>query len=125
MNNHANETIQNRALVKQSSWITDQYRTNSEGVKEYRVATGEWIDSHDVIFIKDIKGIVNVDETSSYYTIYNIDREIVKNRGLGKDTSWVTDKQAIDPNGNIYYRVANNEWIKQTDGVYIDNNAWY
>ncbi|WP_334341624.1 beta strand repeat-containing protein [Companilactobacillus sp. HBUAS56275] len=125
LKNWTNETVKNRALIKQSSWKTDQYRTNRAGVKQYHVATNEWIDSHDVTFIKDIKGIVNVDETSSYYTVYNIDREVVTNRALKKDTSWLTDRQAIDPAGNVYYRVATNEWIKQVKGVYLDTNAWY
>src|SRR5699024_1697951 len=29
LNNHANETIQNRALSEDSSWVTDQYRVNN------------------------------------------------------------------------------------------------
>lgn len=125
LNNQANETIGNRALAKESSWVTDQYRTNSAGVKEYRVATGEWIDAHDVTFIKDIKNIVNVDETSSYYNLYDIDREVNGSRALEKKTSWQADKKAVDPDGNVYYRVATNEWVKQVKGVYLDTSAWY
>lgn len=125
LNNQANEAIGNRALAKESSWVTDQYRTNSAGVKEYRVATGEWIDAHDVTFIKDIKNIVNVDETSSYYNLYDIDREVNGSRALEKKTSWQADKKAVDPDGNVYYRVATNEWVKQVKGVYLDTSAWY
>lgn len=125
LNNQANGTISNRALAKKSSWITDQYRTNRAGVKEYRVATGEWIDARDVTFIKDIKNVVNVDETSSYYSLYNIDGEVNSSRALEKNTSWQTDKKAIDPEGNVYYRVATNEWVKQIKGVYLDTYARY
>ncbi|WP_056967797.1 beta strand repeat-containing protein [Companilactobacillus kimchii] len=125
LKNRANETVNKRALIEQSSWLTDQYRTNRAGVKQYRVATNEWIDSRDVTFIKNIKGIVNVNEASSYYKLYNIDREVIKNRALQKDTSWLADKEAIDPAGNVYYRVATNEWVKKVEGVYLDTNAWY
>ena len=125
LKNWTNETVKNRALIKQSSWLTDQYRTNRAGVKQYHVATNEWIDSHDVTFIKNIKGIVNVNEASSYYKLYNIDREVINNRALQKDTSWLADKEAIDPAGNVYYRVATNEWVKKVEGVYLDTKAWY
>jgi len=50
LNNRANNTVKNRALGENTGWITDQYRTNREGVKQYRVATGEWSDSHYVYF---------------------------------------------------------------------------
>lgn len=125
LNNRENSIIKNRALAEKSAWVTDQYRTNKVGVKQYRVATNEWIDSHDVIFIKKHKGIVNVDETKSFYNLYNIEEHLITNRAVGERSSWYTDATAEDYNGNIYYRVANNEWIKQTDGVYIDTNAWY
>ena len=126
LNNHANETIQNRALSEDSGWITDQYRVNNRtGVKQYRVATGEWIDSHDVIFVKDVQMIVNVDETKDYYSLYDIQKNTNSNRALEKKTSWLTDKVAIDYDGSTYYRVATNEWVKQENGVHLDTSVWY
>ncbi|WDT65599.1 hypothetical protein NV391_11675 [Companilactobacillus crustorum] len=64
LNNRANKTVKNRALSEDTSWITDQYRTNREGVKQYRVATGEWIDSNDVYFAE--KPIDNEDDWTYY-----------------------------------------------------------
>ena len=126
LNNHANETIQNRALSEDSGWITDQYRVNNRtGVKQYRVATGEWIDSHDVIFVKDVQMIVNVDETKDYYNLYDIQKNTNSNRVLEKKTSWLSDKVAIDYDGSTYYRVATNEWVKQENGVHLDTSVWY
>lgn len=126
LDNHANETIQNRALSENSDWITDQYRVNNRtGVKQYRVATGEWIDSHDVIFIKDVQMIVNVDETKDYYNLYDIQKNTNINRALEKKTSWLTDKVATDYDGSTYYRVATNEWVKQENGVHLDTVVWY
>lgn len=125
LNNQANGIIGNRALAQKSAWITDQYRTNKAGVKQYRVATGEWIDSHDVIFVKAAKRIVNVDATKSYYNLYSIEEHLVNNRALNKKTSWYTDATAEDADGNVYYRVSTNEWVKQVDGVHLDTSAWY
>ena len=126
LNNHANETIQNRALSENSGWITDQYRVNNRtGVKQYRVATGEWIDSHDVIFVKDVQMIVNVDATKDYYNLYDIQKNTNSNRALEKKTSWLSDKVAIDYDGSTYYRVATNEWVKQENGVHLDTSVWY
>lgn len=125
LNNRENSLVTNRALAEKSAWVSDQYRTNKNGVKQYRVATNEWIDSHDVIFVKAMKRIVNVDQTKSYYSLYNIEEHLITNRALDHKTSWYTDATAEDADGNIYYRVASNEWVKQVDGVHVDSSAWY
>lgn len=125
LNNWSNDKVLNRALDEQTYWLTDQYRTNRSGVKQYRVATNEWIDSHDVIYIKDIKDIVNVDETQTFYTLYTDELTPVQNRALEAKSSWRTDKEAIDSDGTVYYRVATNEWVKQVNGVHLDTSIWY
>jgi len=136
MNHKDDSNVENRALEENTDWITDQYRTNREGVKQYRVATNEWVDSHDVVFtptvetpeltnIRSIKGIVNVDATDAYYSLYNVEDKLVTNRALSEKTSWATDKVAQDAAGNTYYRVATNEWVKLEKGVYYSDSAWY
>lgn len=132
MNHKDDSAVENRALAEDSSWITDQYRTNREGVKQYRVATDEWIDSNSVIFtqnvingISSIKGVVNLDETNAYYMLYTKEGNIVSNRALKKKSSWLVDEIGRDAQGNVYYRVASNEWVKVVPGVYFDNKAWY
>lgn len=125
LENWDNQTVTNRALAEQTMWVTDQYRTNKAGVKEYRVATNEWINAQDVIFTKDIKKVVNLDESENIYQLYSLDGKLVSNRALSKRTSWFTDKEAIDSTGNVYYHVATGEWIKQIKGVNLDDSAWY
>lgn len=132
MNHKDDSTVANRTLGKDSSWITDQYRTNREGVKQYRVATDEWVDSNSVIFtqnvitdISPIKGIVNLDSTNAYYTLYTKEGDVVGNRALKEKSSWLVDEIGRDAQGNVYYRVATNEWVKVVPGVYFDNKAWY
>lgn len=37
------------------------------------------------------------------------------NRGLAGGTAWYTDKSAKDANGNTYYRVSTDEWVKYSN----------
>ncbi|GAQ02618.1 hypothetical protein NBRC111452_2463 [Companilactobacillus farciminis] len=43
---------------------------------------------------------------------------MIKNRALGKDSSWVGDK-LMTLNGVRYIRVATNEWAKLDDGLEV------
>ena len=132
MNHKDDSAVENRTLAKDSSWLTDQYRTNREGVKQYRVATDEWVDSNSVIFtqnvitgISSIKGVVNLDSTNAYYMLYTKEGNVVGNRALKEKSSWLVDEVGRDAQGNVYYRVASNEWVKVVPGVYFDSKAWY
>ncbi|MQS97422.1 hypothetical protein [Companilactobacillus halodurans] len=128
LNNHENDQITNRGLAKNTAWITDWYRTNHEGVEQYRVATGEWVNVNDVYFkqtgsidalsnLTKVDGIVNLDASSSYYSLYNQNGQLISDYSLAKNTSWKADYRAQDDAGNIYYHVGNNEWIKVVQGV--------
>ncbi|GEO58363.1 hypothetical protein [Companilactobacillus bobalius] len=136
LNNQNNSAIAGRELVKDSSWKTDQYRTNREGVKQYRVATGEWVDANDVVYEdaidtgifrdgRKVSGIINLDRTNIFYDLYSRENEIIEDYSLGEETSWKTDYKAQDVNGDTYYHVGDNEWIKAEKGVHFNNYAWY
>lgn len=135
LNNDDNNTIANRALAKNSAWITDKKRTNSNGDVQYRVATGEWIDANNVTFsdgsnsgsgttegaytdVKDINGKVSLAGPSSFiYMLYNDNGENVTNRNIAGDSDWYTDKQATNADGTTVYRVATGEWVQAGIGV--------
>lgn len=131
LNNDDNNTIANRALAKNSAWITDQKRTNTNGDVQYRVATGEWIDANDVTFSdkattdegaytdeQALNGKVTLDGPSSFiYMLYNDNGEAVSNRALAGDSAWYTDKKATNAAGVTVYHVATGEWVQAGSGV--------
>lgn len=131
LKNDDNETISNRALAKNSAWITDQKRVDQDGNTQYRVATGEWIDANDVTFsdkattdegeytdVQALNGKVTLDGPSSFiYMLYNDNGETVSNRALAGDSAWYTDKKATNAAGVTVYHVATGEWVQAGSGV--------
>lgn len=131
LKNDDNETISNRALAKNSAWITDQKRVDQDGNTQYRVATGEWIDANNVTFsdkattdegeytdVQALNGKVTLDGPSSFiYMLYNDNGETVSNRALAGDSAWYTDKKATNAAGVTVYHVATGEWVQAGSGV--------
>jgi len=52
--------------------------------------------------------------------LYTEDGEIITNRALGANTSWLADK-LMDLDGLNYVRVATDEWARLADGLEINN----
>ncbi|WP_125763312.1 KxYKxGKxW signal peptide domain-containing protein [Companilactobacillus hulinensis] len=110
------EIVRNRALAVNSGWYSDEEYTLN-GVKYYRVATGEFAKASDVYVYEPMK--------KSYIKVYddqigdliNYLGDSVKNRSLAPSSEWVTDRYALI-NGNKYYRVATSEFAK-LDQVYL------
>lgn len=131
LKNDDDKTITNRALAKNTAWVTDQKRTNANGDVQYRVATGEWIDANDVTFSdkattdegaytdeQALNGKVTLDGPSSFiYMLYNDNGEAVSNRALAGDSAWYTDKKATNAAGVTVYHVATGEWVQAGSGV--------
>ena len=131
LKNDDNNTITNRALAKNTAWVTDKVRTDNNGNKQYRVATGEWIDANDVTFsdkattdegeytdVQALNGKVTLDGPSSFiYMLYNDNGESVSNRALAGDSVWYTDKKATNAAGVTVYHVATGEWVQAGSGV--------
>lgn len=122
-----------RALGANTRWVTDAYRTNSAtGVKQYHVSTNEWVDASKVSFSEQAPQIfTNILEYPGYHTVhldgpegfvyalYSKDgtRSI---RGLAGNSDWATDQRATDSQGNVYYRVSTDEWVKVGEGVSVN-----
>jgi len=131
LNNDEGSQVKNRALAKNTAWKTDKVRTDQNGNKQYRVATGEWIDANDVTYgeqgttdntsaltdIKSVDGKVTLDNAGFTYFLYNKDGDQLKTRALSGNTAWKVINTAKDAEGNTYYRVATDEWVMQGNGV--------
>lgn len=131
LNDDAGNKITNRALAKNTAWVTDQKRVDQNGNTQYRVATGEWIDANDVTFsdkattdegeytdVQALNGKVTLDGPSSFiYMLYNDNGESVSNRALAGDSAWYTDKKATNAAGVTVYHVATGEWVQAGSGV--------
>ncbi len=124
LNNQKNAKITNRALAKNTSWITDQVRVNKAGVKEYRVATGEWLNADDVIdqdnddwTYTPFQGVVTTKSDKQYYILNNQNNTKITNRALAKNTSWKTNQIRTNKTGVKEYRVATDEWLDANDVV--------
>ncbi|WP_334329660.1 SLAP domain-containing protein [Companilactobacillus sp. HBUAS59699] len=137
LQNNDNKTITNRALQPNTAWKTNAVRTDANGNKQYRVATGEWIDADSVTFVKDgdtststgaltditkVDGTATLDAGNYVYFLYNKDGKVLTNRSLMPGTAWHVINTAKDAEGNTYYRVATNEWLQQGTGVNYSNN---
>ncbi|WP_125713664.1 SLAP domain-containing protein [Companilactobacillus kedongensis] len=143
LHNDDDELVSNRALDKNSSWQTDKVRTDRNGNKQYRVSTHEWIPASEVDFegteidtgtdtdtgsTTDPEGgltvtklaknkIINVSTEGMVYYLYNSKGVISDTRALGGGTSWQVDKTAVDADGNVYYGVSTDEFVKAGEGV--------
>ena len=134
LKNDDNDTIGNRALGANTPWRTDKVRTNQDGVKQYRVATGEWIDANNVTFsdkattpsdnsaltdIQNQNGTVTLDAPASFnYLLYTKSGEL-GNRALSGDSAWKVIQTAKDSKGRTYYRVSTTEWVMEGNGVHF------
>ncbi|GEO48275.1 hypothetical protein [Companilactobacillus kimchii] len=133
LKNDSNQTIANRALGANTPWRTDKVRTNQDGVKQYRVATGEWIDADNVVYsngnnnsnngsgltdIKTVSGVATLTKAKGYYmALFNDEGKAYDNKYLGSPSAWRVDRTAKGADGNTYYRVATSEWLQAGEGV--------
>ena len=123
------EKISNRALSGNSSWKTFN-RMTLNNKEYYQVATNEWIpadnvdvtsqdsnnssiDGNNTVTSSDIKELTTKDVGASGVALYKANGTLIKNRALGSNSSWQTDKMATI-NGVTMYRVASDEWIPET-----------
>ncbi|KRK78984.1 SLAP domain-containing protein [Companilactobacillus nodensis] len=134
LKNNDNNTITNRALQANTAWKTDKVRTDQDGNKQYRVATGEWVNANDVTFtkagetpagdgltdIQKVTGQVSLDGGNYVYFLYGKDGKLLTQRSLMPGTDWKVINTAKDAEGNTYYRVATNEWLQQGTGVHFN-----
>ncbi|MDT6953103.1 hypothetical protein [Companilactobacillus alimentarius] len=128
LKNDDNVTVSNRGLGANTAWLTDKVRTNANGDKQYRVATGEWIDANNVTYakkgentglqnIKTVSGVATLTKSKGYVMTLFGDNGEARNLSLASPSAWRVDRTATDANGNTYYRVATNQWLQAGEGV--------
>ena len=113
------KVITGRGLGANSEWKTAN-KIELNGKTYYQVATNEWVDASLVT----VQG-QNVDNnnttatpfvsvvttTNSPATLYTKDGQAISGRGLGPNSEWKTANKIV-LNGETYYQVATNEWVK-------------
>lgn len=123
--------IKGRALNKGTDWqIFNKMVIN--GKTYYQVATNEWADG-GLVTIKSTQNTTDKDTSDKEgsitpYTntvttlslgsaqLYTKDGTPIKSRALGANTAWKTAHKMV-LNGETYYQVATNEWVKSTSLV--------
>ena len=122
----------NRAIAGNTAWHTDKVRTDENGNKQYRVSTDEWINASSVSYTAKNgtatpgSGLINVityrgtirlaaDQNGKLFTLEGKPA----GRSLLADTVWRYDKRAQDSEGNYYFRVSTNEWLKFTPEMWV------
>lgn len=101
--------ITNRALDINTSWQSDQEFTYN-GQKYYRVSPDEYVKAGDVYLYKDTDtSLVRIFSDGNGSIVDYLGSEV--SRKLDPATDWKTDRIALI-NGNEYYRVSTNEFIK-------------
>jgi len=105
--------ISNETLAPSSSWITDRETYVINNTKYYRVATNEFVNADDVYVYSPISMVVTT-HANQYTTVYDAKGVAVTDRSLNSNSSWKADS-IVYINGDKYYRVATNEFVKASD----------
>lgn len=134
------KVIADRSLPNKSRWQTDIKRTvYANGQVFYRVSTHEYIKADQVKFTANdasnssdstIKGDVVVTPSEGVFTMDNLgallwsksddnnSMTVIADRYLPGQSAWRADKKAV-VNGNTFYRVSTNEWVKADKGTFV------
>lgn len=110
-----------RVLGTNTPWYSDKIMTLN-GVKYYRVASGEWFKMADVYVYTPKSGLVRTYQYSTKSgskTLIDAHTTVL-NRALASGTDWIFDRTA-EFNGKTYYRVSTNEFVELKD-VFEYNN---
>jgi len=110
--------VTGRALGPNSAWKTAG-KMVLNGKTYYQVASDEWVDASTV----SVDGQTNTDKAPSngvvtigahVATLHTRDGKAISDRALGPNSQWQTGEK-ITLNGEVYYQVATNEWVKASD----------
>lgn len=126
-NINGNRTRESNSLTSGSSWGIGNMITASDGQRYYKVGGNEYasvnqMDTTTENSKQKLTGDVKSGAGNGNYVLLYTNplkgARVVKNRGLMKHTEWYTDQRVI-VNGEVYYRVATNEWTKGSDSQLI------
>jgi len=106
--------IKDRALAKDSNWITDK-KLVVNGETFHRVSTNEWVKASDVYEFETVNKIITT-SNGTFKTLYDAKGNAIKDRALAAGSAWFSDKTSTI-NGKKMYRVATNEWVLASDLV--------
>lgn len=107
-----NGNILDTKLTSKATRHADQKKTIN-GITYYRIAANAWVKASDVYIYYDQPTHVRT-YLDSYKRLVNSQEKKIKNRALHAGTDWYSDRYAYF-NGDKYYRVSTNEWIKAED----------
>jgi len=109
---HIMNIIKNRELAHGTDWFSDEKLTiNNKSY--YRVSTNEWVDVNKVYQYVEKHENIQVNNNSNKM-LYKAEGSKVKNRELSRNSNWYSDRIGYI-NGDKYYRVATNEFVKPND----------
>ncbi len=112
--NYDNMTVlKSQQLAPQTDWFTDQTIVVS-GIKYYHIATNEWVKASQVYPYRDLDTQIRTyDKTTK--VLYESADQIVGNREIQPNSSWYSDQIAYFIDGEKYYRIADDEFVKDSD----------
>lgn len=82
--------------------------------------------------VTQAKKLISIQLNNETAKLYHDDASLITDRVLSNDTDWYSDQKMV-VNGDTYYRVANDEWVKANDayvyenrdGIIVTNNKGY
>lgn len=118
--NKEGKLLTGRALGPNTDWKTAN-KMILNGHTYYQVATDEWVDASTVTVAGETNTDNNVTPSTGVVTVgsnlallYTKDGKAITDRALRPGTPWQTANKMI-LNGETYYQVATNEWVKGID----------
>lgn len=103
-----------RKLENESGWKVDKKLTLPNGDIYYRVSTNEYLKDSDVVLGKNKNEVVFVINSKGAPTYLDTKNDV--GRVLDDESAWKTDRTVMI-NGEKYYRVSTNEYIKSSDVI--------
>ncbi|MQS98575.1 MucBP domain-containing protein, partial [Companilactobacillus halodurans] len=133
-NNVTNNEIHkaNRGLANGTAWKTAKAVKGVDGETYLLVGVNEYADAKqmdlsDETSSQNLTGVLRTSSSKSIIRLYTNPlaengAQLITNRGLAKNTDWKTDIKVV-ANGETYYRVATNEWVKASDAYLVGESS--
>ena len=120
-----------RGLANGTAWKTAKAVTGIDGQTYLLVGGNEYANANEMDLADEtsnqsLSGVVVTNSNKAITRLYTNPlaengATLITNRGLGRSTAWKTDQKVV-VNGQTYYRVATNEWVK-ADDAYLTSES--